>query len=125
MSDEHEELLFTATDPNGYKVVLSSAQYYGHIISSDKNHQAHPEFTPEEMKETIEDPIFIYEGNRPNNDVYISKKCAQYPYMYLKVAVTTYDDCGDVRTAHLDDSIIGGINVKEGGLKYANYKSGL
>lgn len=119
-----EELLFTATDPNGYQVVLTSNRYYSHIISSDGNHQAHPEFTPDEIKQTIEHPMVIYESTEPNSDVYFSKSCSQYPHMFLKVAVDTYKDCGNVNTAFLTPHIKGRIN-EEGGLKYANYKSGL
>ena len=123
MADEYDELLFTAVDPNNYPVILSSSRYYKHILSSDDGHQAHPEFTPEEIKETIEKPLFIYEGNRPNNIVYFSKNCSQYPMMYLRVAVNTYPECGDVRTAYISPRVSGGI--KEGGLKYVYYKSGL
>ncbi len=124
MSNEKEKLLFTTTDPHKYQVVLSSERYE-HITGSENGHQAHCEFTPDELRQTIEDPIFIYKGNRPNNDVYISRKCSKYPYLYLKVGVSTYNNCGDVRTAYLDKTITGGISEEEGSLKYANYKSEL
>ena len=123
MANEHDDLLFTAMDPNNYPVTLTSSRYYGHIISSDNGHQAHPEFTPAEIKKAIEKPLLIYESNRPNNIVYFSRSCSKYPTMYLKVAVNTYPDFGDITTAHLTPCVKGGL--KEGGLIYAYYKSGL
>ena len=122
MSEEKEKLLFVATNPFGYKIVLASDRYYKHIISSDNNHQAHPEFTPSEIKQALEDPQVIYESDRPDMDVYFSRSCLQYPRMFLKVAVENYKDCGNVSTAFLTPEIDGGIKV-EGGLKYAKYKS--
>ena len=41
----------------------------------------------------------------------------------MKVAVSTYDDCGDVTSAFLSKEMKGG--TKEGGLKYVNYSNGL
>lgn len=41
----------------------------------------------------------------------------------MKVAVSTYDDCGDVTSAFLSKEMKGGI--KRGGLKYVNYSNGL
>ena len=122
MSDNDTDVLIKAVDPKGYPIILTSERYYGHILSSDSNHQAHPEFTPEEVKATIENPILIYEGKEPDSDVYLSKSCSQYPRLNLLVAVSTYIDCGDVRTAHLAKDMFDG--AKKGGVvKYANYKS--
>lgn len=54
-----DDVLFEAVDPLGRKITLSSNRYYGHIISSDMNHRAHPEFTPDEIKCSIESPDVI------------------------------------------------------------------
>ena len=123
MSYNENDVLFTAIDPFGYPIVLTSSRYYGHILSSDNNHQAHPEFTPEEVKKTIEHPAYIFESNRPNADVYFAKNCSQHPDLFLKVAVEKYDKYGFVSTVFPVPKVKGGI--KEEGLKYANYKSEL
>lgn len=119
-----DDLLFDTVDPRGYRVVLSSDRYYGHIISSDAGHNAHTEFTPDEIKEAIETPITIWEGLQPDSDVYFAKTASQYPALYMKVAVSTYSDCGDVMSAFLSKEMNGGIK-KEGGLKYVCYNNGL
>ena len=118
-----DELLFETVDPRGYRVVLSAERYYGHIISSDGGHNPHPEFSPDEIKSTIQKPIAIWEGREPDSDVYFAKTSSQYPTLFMKVAVSTYDDCGDVTSAFLSKEMKGGI--KEGGLKYVNYSNGL
>ena len=123
MNDCDNDVLFEAVDPNKYPIVLTSERYR-HIISNDSNHQAHPEFTPEEIKATIENPILIYEGKERDSDVYASKSCSQYPYLNLLVAVATYTSGGDIRTAHLAKDIFDGAK-KGGAIKYANYKPGL
>lgn len=112
-----DDVLFEAVDPLGRKITLSSNRYYGHIISSDMNHRAHPEFTPDEIKCSIESPDVIYKSTMPDSDVYFGKTSATYPEMYIKVPVALYgDNTGEVRTAFLSRHISGGIDVK--GLKY-------
>lgn len=114
---DNDDILFSAKDPLNRDIILSSNRYYDHIISSDNGHQAHPEFTPEEIKEVIEKPDVIYESKRPNTDVFFGRTCPQYPSLYLKVPVVIYsDNTGEVSTAFLSKSISGNIN--EGGLKY-------
>ena len=117
----NDDILFSAKDPLNRDIILSSNRYYGHIISSDNGHQAHPEFTPDEIKATIEGPDAIYESKRPNVDVFFGKSCSQYPSMYLKVPVVIYsDNTGEVTTAFLSKHISGNIN--EEGLKYVKPK---
>lgn len=114
---DNDDILFSAKDPLNRSIILSSNRYYGHIISSDNGHQAHPEFTPEEIKKAIEEPDVVYESIRPNTDVFFGKTCTQYPSLYLKVPVILYsDNTGEVSTAFLSKHISGNIN--EGGLKY-------
>lgn len=116
-NDGTNALLFETTDPFGRIIVLASNRYYNHIISSDANHQAHPEFTPDEIKVVIESPDVIYESTYPDSDVYFGKTSAMYPELYLKVPVAIYGDgSGEVQTAFLSKHISGNIN--EGGLKY-------
>lgn len=121
MDKEKEVELFSTIDPLGRNVFLTENRYYGHIISSDNNHQAHPEFTPDEVKKTIENPVVIYESTLPNSDVFFGKTSKQYPELYIKVAVSIYEteNIGEVSTAHLSKHIAGKIvPVEEGGLKY-------
>lgn len=120
---ENEEILFTAESPLGYHVILTADRYYHHIISSGYGHEAHPEFTPEEIKDGIENPVVVYEGTAPDTDVYFSKTASTYPNLYLKVPVATYPEVGEVKTAFLQKRISGGI--KDGGIKYANFSNKL
>ena len=87
------------------------------------DHQAHPEFSPDEIKHTIETPVAIYGSTRPDADVYFGKTSVQYPELYLKVAVAKYADCGDVQTAFLTKTISGGI--KEDCLLYVKINNRL
>ncbi len=118
MSNEIDTVLFEAKDPFGRTITLSSNRYYGHIISSDMNHQAHPEFTPDEIKKTIESPEVIYKSSFLDSDVYFGKTSALHPKLYLKVPVAIYDNdkTGEVQTAFLSKHISG--NIDERGLKY-------
>lgn len=118
---DKDEILFSAKDPLNREIILSYNTYYNHIISSDQGHQAHPEFSPAEIKDAIESPEVIYESSRPDSDVFFGKTCTQYPSLYLKVPVVLYSDyTGEVSTAFLSRHISGGIN--EGGLKYVKHK---
>ena len=121
MPDENK-LLFEATDPRGYRITLSSHQYYDHIVSSE-GHDAHNEFTPDEIKECIEHPNVIYQSESvAARDLYFGKSSATYPHLFLRTAVSVDDQerTGEVVTAHLTKRLSGG---KE--LKYVNYKSEL
>lgn len=114
---KENDILFEAVDPLNRKIVLSTNTYYGHIISSDENHQAHPEFTPDEIKEAIESPDVIYRSLIPNCVVYFGKTSTLYPWFYLKVPTSIYEDgSGEVRTAFLSKHISG--NIDERGLVY-------
>ena len=112
------EILFTAHSPLGYSVVLSSERFYNHITSAEGDHNAHTEFSTAETKKTIEKPEVIYEGTKPDTDVYFARSVAEYPRLFLKVVVNTYPEGGDVSTAFLTKSIAGGI--KDGGIKYVS-----
>ena len=117
MSNESDTILFRVQDPLGRIVTLSSNRYYGHIISSDAAHQAHPEFTPDEIKKAVESPDVIYKSSLPDTDVYFGRTSSQYPEFYLKVPVAIYgDETGEVWTAFLSKHISG--NIDERGLKY-------
>lgn len=121
MADENERL-FDVTDPRGYRVTLSSYQYQNHIISA-VDHNAHNEFTPDEIKECVEKPDIIYQSESvPSSDLYFGKSSATYPNLFLRtaVAMNEAEQTGVVVTAHLTKRISGG---KE--LKYVNYKSKL
>ena len=118
------ELLFETSDPRGYRISLSSDQYYNHIVSTD-GHQAHNEFTPIEIKDCVEDPDMICESESvASRDLYFGKKSATYPSLYLRTVVEVDNDekSGEVVTAHLTKNPTGG---KDGGLRYVNFKSKL
>ena len=53
-----------------------------------------------------------------DSDVYFKKGCIQYPSLFIKVAVSMYDneETGEVSTAFLSRHISG--NIDEGSLKY-------
>lgn len=114
--------LFETEDPNKRTITLSENRYFGHILTSDGNHQAHPEITPAEIKDAVEDPEVIYKSTLPDSEVYFSRTSSLYPKMYVKVAVATYEGgtVGDVMTAHLSKHISG--NIDEGGLLYVRSK---
>lgn len=116
MDNHSDDFLFEAKDPLGRRVFLSSNRYYDHILSSDHNHQAHPEFTPDEVKQTIEEPVAIYPSTRLNTDVYFGKTCVQYPNLFIKVPVVLYENetYGEVSTAYLSPHIAGGIDDEKG-----------
>lgn len=119
-----EEILFKTEDPRGYQISLSREQYYNHIISSE-DHNAHTEFTPDEIKDCIESPQIIWQSKRiPTSDLYFGKTSATYPNLFLRTAVAINEEnrTGDVTTAHLTKSISGG---KDGGIKHVGYKSKL
>lgn len=118
MCNEIDTVLFETKDPLGRTISLSSNRYYEHIISSDMNHQAHPEFTPDEIKKAIESPEVIYKSVFPDSDVYFGKTSSLYPKLYLKVPVAIYENntTGEVQTAFLSKHISG--NIDERGLKY-------
>lgn len=121
MSEENK-LLFETDDPRGYHIVLSSDQYYNHIISTI-DHNAHTEFTPDEIKECVEEPDVIYQSERiPSSDLYFGKSSATYPELFLRtaVAIDPEDKTGEVMTAHLTKKLSGGKD-----LRYVNYKSKL
>lgn len=115
---DNEDVLFIANSPLQYSVFLTSSRYYEHIISPTEGHTPHAEFSPNEIKQTIENPLVIYEGTQPNTDVYFSKAVTTYPNLFLKVPVSTYPDGGEVVTAFLQKTISGGI--KDGGIKYVS-----
>lgn len=116
--NDTDDKLFCVKDPRGKIVSLSKNRYYTHIISNDDQHQAHPEFTPNEIQQTIETPDVIYGSSFPDSDVYFKKGCIQYPSLFIKVAVSMYDneETGEVSTAFLSRHISG--NNDEGSLKY-------
>ena len=119
---ENEKRLFETKDPRGYCISLSSNQYYNHILSP-VDHTPHNEFSPEEIKDCIEDPDLVYQSESvPDRDLYYGKSSATYPGLYLKtvVAVDDQEKTGEVVTAHLTKHLSGG---KE--LKYVNCKSKL
>ena len=116
--NDTDDKLFCVKDPRGKIVSLSKNRYYTHIISNDDQHQAHPEFTPNEIQQPIETPDVIYGSSFPDSDVYFKKGCIQYPSLFIKVAVSMYDneETGEVSTAFLSRHISG--NIDEGSLKY-------
>ena len=117
-----ERLLFDTTDPRGYRIILSSERYNNHIISS-VDHNAHNEFTPEEIRACIEEPEVIYQSkNLPSSDLYFGRTSVRYPTLFLRTAVAIDEETktGEVATAHLSKKISGGE-----GLKYVNYRSKL
>lgn len=119
-----EELLFETYDPRSYRISLSRDQYYNHIVSSD-GHQAHNEFTPDEIKYCVEDPDVIWQSASVlSRDLYFGKKSAAFPALYIKTVVEIDDQekSGEVVTAHLTKKPNGG---KDGGLRYVNIKSEL
>ncbi len=121
---EERDLLFKAEDPRGYSITLSSDQYYNHIVSS-VDHNAHTEFTPEEIRKCIEEPQVIVESKSvPSRDLYFGRTSAAFPQLFLRTAVEIDDDMktGEVVTAHLSKSLSGG---KDGGIKYVSYRSKL
>lgn len=95
------ELLFTAHSPVDNIVTLFKDTYYGHIISSEEGHSPHDEFSPDDIKTSIEKPMVVYNGTRPDTHVYFAQCVQQFPKMYLKTVVDVYPNSGDVRTAHL------------------------
>lgn len=121
MSDENK-LLFDTIDPRGYRITLSSHQYQNHIIST-VDHNAHNEFTPDEIKECVENPEIIYQSESvPTSDLYFGRSSITYPNLFLRTAVAMdeTEKTGEVVTAHLTKKLSGGK-----GLKYVNYKSEL
>lgn len=123
MSKE-DNILFTTSDPRGYTISLSNDQYVNHIISP-KDHIAHNEFTPGEIKDCIEKPAMICQSaNISTSDLYFAKTSARFPALFLETVVDIDDESksGDVVTAYLKKEPKGG---KDGGLKYVNYKSQL
>lgn len=117
-----QKFLFDTTDPRGYRVVLSSEQYNNHILSS-VDHNPHNEFTPEEIKECIEQPEIIYQSESvPSRDLYFGRTSNTYPNLFLKTVVAMDEEMktGEVVTAHLSKDLSRG---KE--LKYVNYRSKL
>ena len=102
--------------------MLSSEQYYDHIISS-VNHSPHDEFTPDEIKECVENPSVIYQSESVlSRDLYYGKTSAAYPHLFLQtvVEIDTQEKAGEVVTAHLTKDLSGGKD-----LRYVNYKSKL
>lgn len=121
---EESKLLFETDDPRGYHISLSSDQYYNHIIST-VDHNAHTEFTPDEIRASVENPEVIWQSERiPSSDLYFGRTSATYPNMFIRtaVAMNEQEKTGEVMTAHLSKRISGG---KEGGIKYVSYKSKL
>lgn len=121
---EKNGLLFSTKDPRGYSVSLSKSQYYDHIIST-VDHNAHTEFTPDEIKSCIEEPEVIWQSSSVSSrDLYFGQKSKAYPTLYLRTAVEVDDEAktGEVVTAHLTKKLAGG---KDDGLKYVNHKSKL
>lgn len=121
MPDENK-LLFETCDPRGYRISLSSDQYYNHIVSSD-DHNAHNEFTPDEIKDCIERPDVIYQSESvPSRDLYFGKSSVTYPSLFLRtaVAIDTQEKSGEVVTAHLTKKMSGGKD-----LRYVHYQSKL
>lgn len=114
----NDKALFVANSPLGYSVTLSTGTYYNHIISPEDGHTPHTEFSPDDIKQTIEEPLTVYEGTRSNTDVYFSKAVTTYPSLSLKVPVLVSPEGGEVITAFLQKSISGGI--KDGGIKYVS-----
>lgn len=120
----NDENLFKTEDPRGYQISLSSNQYYNHIVSSD-NHIAHTEFSPDEIKECVEQPEQIWQSKQKEDcDLYYGKTSAAYPQLYLRtvVAIDEPNKSGEVVTAFLSKKLSGG---KDGGLRYVSYKSKL
>lgn len=114
---EKAELLFETNDVRGYTVSLSRSQYYNHIVST-VNHSPHSEFTPDEIKDCVEDPDEIVQSESVSSrDLYFGKKSAQFPSLYLKTVVAVDDEAkkGEVVTAHLTKHLSGG---KDGGIRY-------
>ena len=119
---EDKKILFETDDPRGYHVSLSSDQYYNHIVSS-VDHNAHNEFTPDEIRECIEKPEVIYQSESvPTSDLYFGRTSVTYPNLFLRtaVAINEQEKTGEVRTAHLSKKLSGGKD-----LRYVNYKSKL
>lgn len=119
---ENEKCLFEIKDSRGYSISLSKDQYSNHITSS-VDHNAHDEFTPDEIKECVVHPDVIYQSESvPDRDLYYGKSSAAYPQMFLRtvVAVDDKQKTGEVVTAYLTKHLSGG---KE--LRYVNYKSEL
>jgi hypothetical protein len=114
------DLIFEASDPRKYKVSLSKAQYYNHVIDES----GHTEFTTEELRKCISCPEVIYQSStHDNRDVYFSKTCSTYPKLYLTAAVEIdnhLEHTAHVVTAHLTKHIKGGI--VEGEIKYVKPK---
>jgi len=121
---KNEDILFETEDPRGYRISLSSNQYYNHIIST-VDHTAHNEFTPEEIKECVEQPVSIWQSEQMDSrDLYFAKTSAAYPKLYLQtvVQIDVPEQSGEVVTAYLSKRMSGG---KDGGMRYVNYKSKL
>lgn len=94
-------------------------------IASPVCHNAHTEFTPDEIKECVEKPEVIRQSESVSErDPYFGKTSATYPELYLRTVVSTDDDLktGEVTTARLTKSLSGG---KDDGLRYVSYKSKL
>lgn len=120
----NKEFLFETDDPRGYRISLSSDRYYNHIIST-VDHNAHTEFTPDEIRACVERPDVIWQSESiPTSDLYFGKTSATYPQLFLRTAVAVNNQAktGEVMTAHLTKKISGG---KDGGMRYVSYKSKL
>lgn len=116
-----DEILFTAKDPNGYKVSLSAERYNHYYVE-----RGHTEVSPQNIKETLTEPNYIFKETKPNSRAYIAKGKSSFPEKYTYVSVAEYDDEGDVRTAYIRPDIGGQIvPIEEGGCLYANFSNKL
>ena len=109
-----DNIIFESTDPFGRKIILDSSTWNEHIIPG------HDEMKGNEIsvKNTIENPDFIYESNTHNNrDVFFSVRPeSTYPKLYTKVVVEINKvQSGEVSTAFFSKEVQG---VKGAGLKY-------
>ena len=66
MQKENDEILFTASSPLNYPITLYKDTFENHIRSMANGHNPHMEFTADEVKEDLENPVLICNGNQPN-----------------------------------------------------------
>ena len=109
------EIVLSAVDPFGRVVTLTQAAWIAHILDS------HPEMRGNEnaVKDTIENPDFIYRSNyKESSELFFSKSLeSTYPNLYIRVVVDfTQPNAGIVKTALFTKVI--SQNVKQGGLVY-------
>lgn len=105
-------ILFSATDPIGYKVFLDEDHWLRHIVGGDHSIM---EGNEDAVKLTIEDPDYIFRSTTGDyRDVYFRKDCgASYSdALYTKVVTDFSCKPAEVVSAWPQDSVKGSIGVK-------------